>query len=529
MGIKIDSCYEQNQIEDSKNYYIYCCKKRIYNDNSNQIDVDNKNNDLNNNKKISDDNLPTNDNNIPKKKTMKNRSKKNDNNLRSLCLDKNITNSTFSLTKRIAHINKNEEEKYIKYIIKIQSYFRKYINIKKKKIKNNEIENIQLRINEIIYSTLDNDINSNKNLNEKINLNILSDNTQISSNDNTQFPFNIRNKNNLNYKYFGYSIPNNDMKDNFNKHELIKEGFGKMIFVDGSEISGIFHNNKLQGYAKYINTGQKNNHRNTYDEKVIIITDNLDYEEFIGEYKDYSPNGFGIYKNYLTNLKITGIFINNIFSGIGIEESGEGGYTYSGDFIYNKKEGYGKMQWKDGQKYFGEFKNNQMNGYGIIEFPGKIFYQGEIKNGKMDGFGEFFWKTNKKYIGHYKNDKRNGFGVFIFKGENNGHNNDKLKPTMINSENSALEGYSAYIGFWKSGNMDGFGIKINSKNIKFGIWDNGQKKKWFENEKAIKCYLEYNVPKQFFNFFLSSELIIYNFLEKCIYNDKDIVPFNNQL
>lgn len=526
MGIKIDSCYVQNQIEDSNNNYIYCCKKRICVDNSNQIDVDNKNNDLNNNKRISDDNLPTNDNNIPKNKTMNNRSKiNNNNNLRSLCLDKNITNSTFSLTKKKAHINKNEEEKYIKYIIKIQSYFRKYI----KKKKNNEIENLQLRINEIIYSSLDNDINSNKNINEKINLNILSDNTLISSIDNTQFPFNIRNKNNLNYKYFGYSIPNNDMKDNFNKHELIKEGFGKMIFVDGSEICGIFHNNKLQGYAKYTNTGQKNNHRNTYDEKVIIITDNLDYEEFIGEYKDYSPNGFGIYKNYLTNLTITGIFMNNIFSGIGIEESGEGGYIYSGDFIYNKKEGYGKMKWKDGQKYFGEFKNNQMNGYGIIEFPGKIFYQGEIRNGKMDGFGEFFWKTNKKYIGYYKNDKRNGFGVFIFKGENNEHNNDKLKPTIINNDNSALDGYSAYIGFWKSGNMDGFGIKINSKHLKCGVWDNGQKKKWLENEKAIKHYLEYNVPNQYFNFFLSSELIIYKFLEKCIYNDKDIVPFNNQL
>ena len=77
--------------------------------------------------------------------------------------------------------------------------------------------------------------------------------------------------------------------------------------------------------------------------------------------------------------------------------------------------------------------------------------------------------------------------------------------------------------------MDGFGLKINNKSIKYGIWDNGQKKKWFEKDKEMKSYLKYNVNKKYINFFLSSELIIYNCLEKCINNDKDILPFNNNL
>jgi hypothetical protein len=110
-----------------------------------------------------------------------------------LYLDKNKTNSTISLNKKVSKLNKNEEY-FIKNIIKIQSYFRQYIN-KRNKYKNiHEKENINLKINEIIYSSEDNDINSNKNINEKINLNILSDNTLISSNDNSQFPFNIKNK-----------------------------------------------------------------------------------------------------------------------------------------------------------------------------------------------------------------------------------------------------------------------------------------------------------------------------------------------
>jgi hypothetical protein len=80
MGIKINSCYSQYQTEDEKNSYIYCCKKKIiYNDyyNSNQIEVENENNDSSNNKKkISNENLPTNETNIPKMRTMKKRSKK---------------------------------------------------------------------------------------------------------------------------------------------------------------------------------------------------------------------------------------------------------------------------------------------------------------------------------------------------------------------------------------------------------------------------------------------------------------------
>ena len=56
-----------------------------------------------------------------------------------------------------------------------------------------------------------------------------------------------------------------------------------------------------------------------------------------------------------------------------------------------------------------------------------------------------------------------------------------------------------------------------------------KKKKWFENDKEIKSYLKYNFNKNYINFLLSSELIIYNCLERCINNDKDILPFNNNL
>ena len=367
-------------------------------------------------------------------------------------------------------------------------------------------------------------------------------NSQISENTNNKnskedtfivFPFNIKNKRKMNYKYSGYVYKKNKNKksekqssleeekgsnDKKEKSGLIKEGFGKFIFNDGSEFCGIFHENILQQYGKYTNINKNGGNRN---DKEIIITDNLNYEEYIGEYKDYVPNGFGIYKNYITNLKITGIFKNNTFSDIGIEESAEGGYTYYGDFINNKKEGYGTMIWKDGAKYQGEFKNNQANGYGIIEYPDNKYYQGEVKNGRMDGFGEFFWKDEKRYIGNYKNDKRNGFGIFIIRP------NENQSTAVPSKRRNNINNYSAYIGFWKNGNKDGFGMTANFNEIKFGLWENGVKRRYLDNNFALKTYIKW-IDKQYHKLFLSKHMEVLNLLEQCIMIDKKINPVKEE-
>ena len=545
MGVPICSCDSQYTINNTKNSSIFCCKRseQLYDknytvtNNINDININNNYNILNQNKNLINDNLmKTEEKNIFKKNYKNKRNYENHCNSFPFYNDLNANFSTYSLNQNNNNILKDEN--YIHNIIKIQSYFRMYIKIKKKKLKEN-LEKTELKKKEkeeeknklnlkwnVLFSetTSSNDVyNSKDNIMEKKSFIILSNNLLNSSIENTQFPFNIKNKKNLYYKYSGYTkLKNSSENDDFNsKQELIKEGFGKMVFNDGSEFCGFFHNNVLKGYGKYSKIGQKNNANQ--EEKVIIITEELDYEEFIGEYKDYIPNGFGIYKNYLTNLKITGIFFNNDFSGIGIEESGEGGYIYQGDFVNNKKEGYGTMIWKDGLRYWGQFKNNQMNGYGIIEYPEKKYYQGEIKDGRMEGFGEFFWKRNKKYIGNYKNDKRNGFGIFIFKGDED-KKIDQYKAEISPSNNSSLNGLSAFIGFWKDGNMHGFGIKISKKEIKYGIWEKGVKKKWFENALGVKNYLSFG-DKRYNKLYLSSISTIINFLEECINIDKDILPY----
>ena len=444
--------------------------------------------------------------------------------------------------------NQTLKDEKIQNIIKIQSYFRAYLvrkkNANKKMNKNynhnnnleeifEEEDSISYRKNIDVVATVFSNINNSENSED----NRRESNKNIYKNNNGSkkvFPFNIKNKLKTNYKYTGYihktkknkdkNIANSSSSDseekescdNDEKSELIKEGFGKFIFNDGTVFCGIFHNNILQKYGKYTNIDQKN-----VTNKEIIITDKLNYEEFIGEYKDYAPDGFGFYNNYIINLKITGIFKDNSICGIGIEESAEGGYVYSGEFLNNQKEGYGTIEWKDGAKYQGEFKANQINGYGIIEYPDEKFYQGEVRNGRMDGFGEFFWKNERKYIGNYKNDRRNGFGVFIFKvnePENNKNQKIYKKKTL-----SLLDNFSAYLGFWKNGSMDGFGMKVTKDEMKYGLWENGIKRKYLESSFALKTYLKW-IDKKYARLFLGNHLQILEFLRQCIIIERDINP-----
>ena len=455
--------------------------------------------------------------------------------------------STYSNTGNISN-KTQEDDKYIQNITKIQYFFREYLKTKNQKIEKIINERIQTE-KDTLSLKLNREKTDSIHFSDSLNNSSISQEKTIIKNNETKnqekvnriIPFNLKKKLKTKYKYSGFmkkikknkndivSLKNgtndsnlSDKKEvdkNNEKYEYSKEGFGKYIFNDGTEFCGIFHNNILQNYGKYSNINHKNKNQQEKNDKEIIITDNLNYEEFIGEYKNYSSDGFGIYKNFITNLKITGIFKKNGISGIAIEDSVEGGYIYTGDFNNNKKEGYGTIIWRDGNKYQGEFKDNQLNGYGIIEFTGDKFYQGEVKNGRMDGFGEFFWKDEKRYIGNYKNDKRNGFGIFIFQA--NSFNIDDIQ----NNDDNNSNGFSAYIGFWKNGNMDGLGMKVNKIEIKYGLWENGTKRKILESN-FLKTYIKW-IDKKYYKLFLGNRLDILKYIEKCVNIDDEINP-NNQ-
>jgi len=65
------------------------------------------------------------------------------------------------------------------------------------------------------------------------------------------------------------------------------------------------------------------------------------------------------------------------------------------------------------------------------------------------------------FLGYYLNDRKEGFGIYFW-------SNPSVR---------------TFIGFWKNGKQDGVGKYINSQETRYGLWSQGERVKWFKNEK----------------------------------------------
>jgi hypothetical protein len=129
-----------------------------------------------------------------------------------------------------------------------------------------------------------------------------------------------------------------------------------------------------------------------------------------------------------------------------------------------------------------------MTGLGIYHYGRGKKYFGEWKNNHIHGYGECYYSDGKKYFGYYKLDKKNGFGIFFW---------PKNK---------------YYIGFWKDGKQNGMAKFIKDKEIKYGIWKEGKKEKWFKSKEEFIINLS-PTEEKYFNIFMWDKGKINNFFE----------------
>ena len=190
----------------------------------------------------------------------------------------------------------------------------------------------------------------------------------------------------------------------------IKSGFGILLKNTGEKKVGTWFNNKFEGWNYYID-----------------INGNL----YIGLFLNSSLNGKGE-KHGKNNEKYFGDFINGIPEGKGKEinelyeyegefkkgkKNGRGkiiykdtGDWYDGNFLNNKFNGEGHYYWKkNGYEYIGNYVNGIIQGKGVYKYGEKATYKGEFKNGVKEGNGEWISKTNK-IIGNFENDLPHGRG-----------------------------------------------------------------------------------------------------------------------
>ncbi|CAD8133582.1 unnamed protein product [Paramecium pentaurelia] len=115
-----------------------------------------------------------------------------------------------------------------------------------------------------------------------------------------------------------------------------------------------------------------------------------------------------------------------------VNETYPNGQRYVGEKINGKKEGRGRLYYKEGGYYDGNWKNDRINGQGVLYYAsGRPAYDGEWIDDKFQGQGILYNDTPKiedinyrnledignawtKYVGQFYDDNKNGQGTLYF-------------------------------------------------------------------------------------------------------------------
>ena len=183
----------------------------------------------------------------------------------------------------------------------------------------------------------------------------------------------------------------------------------------------------------------------TYDQSVVI-----------GTYAGKFINGFCIVKYHNSTCYLGGIS-ESLRQGLGCRSYLKSDLIYVGDYVKNLKCGTGKL-WSSNKKrwvFDGHWDNDMKNGYGEM-WRESATYKGNWVNDKMDGIGRMDWVDGQKYEGSYAQDMRNGEGTMTYV------NGDKYTGTFKSGKPHGNGFYEwangeIYEGSWFDGVMDGNG------------------------------------------------------------------------
>lgn len=132
------------------------------------------------------------------------------------------------------------------------------------------------------------------------------------------------------------------------------------------------------------------------------------------------------------------------------------GSKYKGEWINDKKEGFGVQLNPDDTKYEGEWAEGKYHGRGTLWVKkGKTYartYAGDWDQGVRSGQGVFYYPDKAVYRGDWANNRKNGQGRYE-------HSNGDV-----------------YVGEWTDDHEHGFGtLSYANGNVYEGLWSNGKK------------------------------------------------------
>ena len=160
----------------------------------------------------------------------------------------------------------------------------------------------------------------------------------------------------------------------------------------------------------------------SYKEQIIYYS-TLNTKEEVTSLYDYDDNlykgsmllgkkhGIGEFHYKLEQMIYSGEYKNDLREGKGKLSSIDGTYTYVGDWQDNMMQGNGILYSSKIGKYKGTFYKNYFEGNGNLVDLDNNIYDGMFHKGQKKGKGELKLNNGNIYIGEFKNDKYNGKGI----------------------------------------------------------------------------------------------------------------------
>lgn len=153
----------------------------------------------------------------------------------------------------------------------------------------------------------------------------------------------------------------------------------------------------LDGMQIFKYRGSLATYRGQFDNKekdgygIMIYKDGSIYE---GDWKRDRRDGYGRYVSAEGDLYL-GDWVKDIREGKGISLSLDFSF-YDGDWKNDMRHGVGKESYSEGSVYKGEFFKDSKNGKGVLKYKNGRVYEGEMKDDEIHGKGkknfEFFFK-----------------------------------------------------------------------------------------------------------------------------------------
>ncbi|PRP87213.1 hypothetical protein PROFUN_01475 [Planoprotostelium fungivorum] len=181
-------------------------------------------------------------------------------------------------------------------------------------------------------------------------------------------------------------------------------------------------------------------------------------DEYCGDWVNNKRTGYGTYI-WMTGSSYRGQWKEDQRSGKG-ERVWPNGNKYIGEYANHKRHGKGEFTFTNGSIFRGQFHENKFI-FGTYTWPNGRVYTGEWANVFRHGQGHYSWPDGRTYKGMWKKDKRHGQGEYTWP-DGDSFTGNFVDGKRVGAGKLTLKNGDIYQQEWKEERFDEFFKGIDS-------------------------------------------------------------------